>query len=357
MAIPANIHTGVNVLSAFQKHLRATNYTALFVLADDNTYKHCYPLVKGILPPHTVIRIKSGEKNKTLDTCAQIWAKLTAANADRKALLLNLGGGVVGDVGGFAAGCYKRGIRFINMPTTLLAMVDASVGAKTGVDFEGFKNQIGLFNDPQAVFIHTGFLQTLPARELRAGFAEVIKHYLIADKKAFNTLLKATLASERFNLLQQTDWNALVKKNVTIKAGIVAADKYETGPRKGLNFGHTIGHAVESYCLAQGKKLLHGEAVAIGMICEAYISCVKGSLRRTEYLPILQLIGKVYTGLPHIEPDAIPAIVKLTGNDKKNAAGQNRFTLLNGIGNFSVDNNVEEETIINSLEYYSQLSR
>ncbi|HRG89835.1 MAG TPA: 3-dehydroquinate synthase family protein, partial [Chitinophagales bacterium] len=278
-------------------------------------------------------------------------------NADRKALLLNLGGGVVGDMGGFAAGCYKRGIRFINMPTTLLAMVDASVGAKTGIDFNGFKNQIGLFSDPQAVFIHTGFLQTLPARELRAGFAEVIKHYLIADKKAFNVLLKAVMTNNDFNLLQHTDWNALVKKNVTIKAAIVATDKYETGPRKGLNFGHTMGHAVESYYLAQGKKLLHGEAVAIGIICEAYISCVKGHLQRTDYLPILQLIGKVFTGLPHIVPDAIPAIVKLTGNDKKNTAGQNRFTLLNGIGNFSVDNNVEEETIINSLEYYSQLSR
>ncbi|MFM2305981.1 MAG: 3-dehydroquinate synthase [Bacteroidota bacterium] len=357
MSVPANIFTGAHVVSALQKYLRTTNYTALFILADENTYKHCYPVVKDILPAHTVIRIKSGEKNKTLDTCAQIWAKLTAANADRKALLLNLGGGVVGDIGGFAAGCYKRGIRFINMPTTLLAMVDASVGAKTGIDFNGFKNQIGLFNDPEAVFIHTGFLQTLPARELRAGFAEVIKHYLIADKKAFNTLHKAVMANSTYNLLQHTDWNALVKKNVAIKAAIVAADKYETGPRKGLNFGHTIGHAVESYYLSQSKKLLHGEAVAIGIICEAYISCVKGCLQRNDYLPILQLIGKVFTGLPHIEPDNIPAIVKLTGNDKKNAGGQNRFTLLNGTGNFSVDNYVEEETVINSLHYYSQLSR
>lgn len=357
MTIPANIYTGNNVLNALQKYLRSTKYTALFVLVDENTNKYCYPVVKDILPPHTVIRIKSGEKNKTLDACAQIWARLTAANADRKALLLNLGGGVVGDVGGFAAGCYKRGIRFINMPTTLLAMVDASVGAKTGIDFNGYKNQIGLFNDPEAVFVHTGFLQTLPARELRAGFAEVVKHYLIADKKAFNALLKTVMASNTYNLLQHTDWNALVKKNVAIKASIVAADKYETGPRKGLNFGHTIGHAVESYYLAQGKKLLHGEAVAIGMICEAYISCVKGCLLRTDYLPILQLIGRVFKGLPYLEPDVIPAIVKLTGQDKKNAGGQNRFTLLQGIGNFSVDNFVEEETVINSLHYYSQLSR
>ncbi|HLP50794.1 MAG TPA: 3-dehydroquinate synthase [Chitinophagales bacterium] len=346
----SSVFTGSNSLKQFSKFLSGNSFSQLFMLVDENTFQYCYPLVKGTLPQHVVIQIKSGEKNKTLKTCEQVWKKLTEYNADRNTLLINLGGGVIGDLGGFAAGCYKRGIKFINLPTTLLAMIDASVGAKTGIDFNGYKNQIGLFNDPQAVFIHTVFLETLPHAELRSGFAEVIKHYLIADKKAFRSL------TGKSDVLHTVDWNALVKKNVAIKSKIVLADKFEVGDRKALNFGHTIGHAVESYFLAKKIPVLHGEAVAVGIICESLISELCGKLSRAEYLQILRVMGAVFPDLPALEKKAIPTVLKLMQQDKKNTLGKINFTLLQGIGNFSINNFVEEDMIIHSLEYYSEIA-
>lgn len=327
--------------------LPLAGYSSVFVLVDENTVKHCYLKILSLLPQHEVIQIQSGEQNKTLQTCEQVWQCLTDANADRKALLINLGGGVIGDLGGFAAGCYKRGISFINIPTTLLAMVDASVGAKTGIDFNGFKNQIGLFNEPEQVLIDTSFLATLPERELVSGFAEVVKHYAIADKEAFDKLLK----EERS--IQSLDWQAVVEKNVAIKQRIVDADPLEQGVRKALNFGHTIGHAVESFFLQdENLRLLHGEAVAAGMICEAYISKQQGALSEDELSAIGKLVLR-YFKLPYIAEQHFKEIIRLISNDKKNAAKQNRFTLLNGIGNFSIDNFVEEDVITESMNYYN----
>lgn len=329
--------------------LTIAGYSSVFILVDENTVRHCYPKVISLLPQHEVIQIQSGEQNKILQTCEQVWQRLTDANADRKAVLINLGGGVIGDLGGFAAGCYKRGINYINIPTTLLAMVDASVGAKTGVDFNGLKNQIGLFNEPEQVLIDTSFLSTLPERELVSGFAEVIKHYLIADKASFDALFAERRSIKEF------DWEAIVQRNVAIKQAIVAADPLEQSTRKSLNFGHTIGHAVESFFLQdEMQKLLHGEAVATGMICEAYISKQYGKLTEDELKSICQLILH-YFKLPYIAVQHFNDIVKLTGNDKKNVAKQNRFTLLNGIGSFSIDNFVEDAAIIESLNYYNSL--
>lgn len=356
-ATNSTILTGKDSLPHFFKFLSANTFSQIFVLIDENTRKHCYPVIKKRLPAHKIIRIKSGEKNKTLQACETVWNKLTDANADRNSLLVNLGGGVIGDLGGFAAGCYKRGIRFINLPTTLLAMVDASVGAKTGIDFKGFKNQIGLFKDPEAVFIHTGFLKTLPDRELRAGFAEVIKHYLIADKRAFVEMGKHLNANkEATGGLRKINWDGLVQKNIAIKSKIVSSDKFETGPRKGLNFGHTIGHAVETYFLNKGTKLLHGEAVAIGIVCESMLSAHAGLLPREEYLSILRMMGMAFPGLPHLKKKSIPAIMKLLKQDKKNAGSKNQFTLLKGVGNFTINNTVEEAVIIRSLQYYSDIT-
>jgi 3-dehydroquinate synthase len=355
--IASNIFTGKNSLQSLSQFLASNSFSQIFVLVDENTQKHCYPLVNALLPEHKVIRIKSRERNKTLQTCEAIWEKLTDANADRVALLINLGGGVIGDLGGFAAGCYKRGIKFINLPTTLLAMVDASVGAKTGIDFMGFKNQIGLFNDPAAVFIHSNFLKTLADRELLAGFAEVIKHYLIADKDAFNEIGKLLAPKTAIaDKIRKMDLDALVEKNVLIKSKIVSKDKFETGERKALNFGHTIGHALETYFLKHGGDVLHGEAVAIGIICEGWISLQNKAIQRSEYLAILQLIGAVFPELPAFKKQSIPAILRLIGQDKKSADAKNQFTLLQGIGNFSINNFVEESLIIQSLQYYSELS-
>lgn len=327
--------------------LSLQQYSAIFVLVDENTVKHCYPKVLGLLPQHRIIQTHSGEEYKTLQSCELIWQQLTNANADRKAVLINLGGGVIGDMGGFAAGCYKRGISFINIPTTLLAMVDASVGAKTGIDFKGLKNQIGLFNEPEQVLIDTSFLQTLPQRELSSGFAEVLKHYLIADAEAFHAI-----ASEAKNI-EQFNWHDVVPRNIAIKQTIVDADPLENGIRKALNFGHTIGHAVESLMLQEGNdKLLHGEAIAVGIVTESYISASLNLLGEEELALITETILRYYK-LPYIAEQHFADILKLIGNDKKNAAKQNCFSLLKGIGNYAIDNNVEDALIIEALKYYN----
>jgi 3-dehydroquinate synthase len=326
-------------LEQINEHLNAS---AAFVLVDENTLRFCYPKVLSRLPKHRLIEIKSGEENKTLQTCNYIWQKLTEASADRNAMLINLGGGVIGDVGGFAASCYKRGIRFVNIPTTLLAMVDASVGGKTGIDFGGYKNQIGLFREPDAVFIDTGFLETLPGRELRSGFAEVMKHYLIADGEAFGEL-------------GNVNWPELVEKNIRIKTSFVKQDPAEKHIRKALNFGHTIGHAVESYFLSgERKALLHGEAVAIGLITESFISLQKNQLSEEELGIITEMVIRFFT-LPVIPEEDFNLIIDLLKQDKKSISGYNQFTLLKGIGNYSINNFVEEELIRQSLTFYNKL--
>jgi 3-dehydroquinate synthase len=226
-------------------------------------------------------------------------------------------------------------------------MVDASVGAKTGIDFMGLKNQIGLFNQPEQILIDTSFLQTLPQRELVSGFAEVLKHYLIADADAFHAIANEAKDISEFN------WHDVVPRNIAIKQRIVDADPLENGVRKALNFGHTIGHAVESLMLQEGnQKLLHGEAVAVGMIVESYISASLSLLNEDELALITKTILRYYK-LPYIAEQQHAEILKLIGNDKKNSGKHNRFSLLNGIGNFSIDNNVEEALIIEALKYYN----
>ncbi len=323
--------------------------SSCFVLVDENTLKHCYPVIQTVLPEHLLITLASGEQNKTLQTCSSIWTELTKANADRKSLFINLGGGVISDMGGFSAACYKRGIPFINIPTTLLSMVDASVGGKTGIDFLGFKNQIGLFSQPEAVFVFTDFLKTLPQRELASGFAEVIKHYLIADKEAFTEIQKSTAD---FNAL---NWPQLVERNINIKSTIVEQDPHENSVRKALNFGHTIGHAVESIFLnRQGNHLLHGEAIAVGMLTESYISMKMGLLEQAE-LKQIEAVIQNYFVLPHLDAEARNDVLRLVKQDKKNVKHKLQFTLLQGIGNYSINNTVEEGLMTESLTYYNSL--
>lgn len=340
-----NVFIGKDVLNHFNQ-AEEFSFSNWIVLVDENTFKHCYPLLVNYIPQHNTIQIASGEENKNLKTCEFIWEQLTNYGADRGAVLLNLGGGVIGDMGGFAASCYKRGIAFINVPTTLLAMVDASVGAKTGVDFMGLKNQLGVFNEPQAVFIHSTFLNTLPQRQLVSGFAEVIKHALIADKTLFEEVEGNPVA------LAEHNWEPIIKRNVRIKNEIVNADPYEKGARKALNFGHTIGHAVESYFLKSTNKLLHGEAIAVGIVCESFIAMKQEGLTGNELDKIRKLVLR-YFSLPIIPLEHKQKLLDFIKQDKKNVKYQNRFTLLNGIGNYSIDNFVEDELVIDSLKYFN----
>lgn len=358
--IAANIFTGKDSLQHFFKFISLGTHSQVFVLVDENTKKYCYPKIKKQLPKHSLVQIKSGEKNKTLSSCEAIWGKLTTANADRNSLLINLGGGVISDLGGFAAGCYKRGIKFVNVPTTLLAMVDASVGAKTGIDFNSFKNQIGLFNEPEAVFIHTDFLKTLTDRELRAGMAEVVKHYMLADAKAFydlaNLLLKKANVVKPNKIYGLFDWDELIKKNIAIKTKIVSMDKFETGERKALNFGHTIGHAIETYFLNAGKQILHGEAIMLGIICETSLSISKKIFPRKYFPYIIICKGTLFPYSPFFRKQSIRAITKFIKQDKKNVNGKTMFTLSKGPGSYLINQQVETGDIINALEYCAELT-
>lgn len=323
--------------------LNQLRFSQLFVLCDNNTHTYCYPLIAAALPAHHCICIPAGEEHKNLEICIYIWQQLTQAAADRQAILINLGGGVIGDIGGFCAATYKRGIRFIQCPTTLLAQIDASIGGKVGVDFQGYKNHLGCFQPPTAVFIGTIFLETLSQRQLLAGFAEHIKHLLIADSSAWYML--ATPPCFEQAILKQ-----LIIQSLSIKAKIVEQDPHEQGLRKALNLGHTIGHAIESYFLEQHTPILHGEAVAMGIIAEAWLSSQYTGLPRQDLLLIQKRILQTYTLQP-LPEHAIDHILHFCLQDKKNDQQQLRFSLLESIGKPRIDVNVNMEAAREALFY------
>ncbi len=328
--------------------LSEIRFSSLFILTDENTKEHCLPLVEEIFPSNsTFFTIDAGEKNKNIATCMQIWAAMTEAQLDRKALFLNIGGGVLGDMGGFCASIYKRGIRFINMPTTLLSQVDASVGGKLGVDFEGLKNHLGVFNEPETVIVASEFLKSLPEKEIRSGYAEIIKHGLIKDKVYFESL--------DFDNWANSYWTPLIHHSVGIKKAVVEEDPKEAGLRKILNFGHTIGHAFETYFLDGPRHLLHGEAIAVGMICEAWLSHKKLDLSMAELKQIQEALLKVYGKIEIQESDLIP-VLDFCLQDKKNEGKELMFSLLSSIGECTYNIPVTREEIREAIHYYQNLS-
>jgi len=307
-------------------HFNFLDYSTLAILIDENTKKHCLPLLLAQLPSLSnslIIEIQSGEENKNLSSCSLIWEELSKHNFDRNSLLINLGGGVIGDMGGFAASTYKRGIDFIQIPTTLLAMADASVGGKLGIDFNGLKNQVGLFRNQKSVLIYPKFLETLEENQLNSGFAEIVKHALIADVNLWNQLKETSFAD--------IDWQEIIARSVQLKNKIILEDPLEKNTRKQLNFGHTFGHAIESYYLEKRTPILHGEAVFLGVILELELS----NITRQEKSEIKNFILSNFA-LPHCPSKS--EIVKYLTNDKKNLSGKINFSLLRGIGNCSIDN-------------------
>jgi 3-dehydroquinate synthase len=267
--------------------------------------------------------------------------------ASRWSVLVNVGGGVIGDLGGFCAGVFKRGIYFAQVPTTLLAQVDASVGGKTGVDFNGLKNHLGVFQEPLKVFIYPEFLKTLSDSEVKSGYAEIIKHWLIADAALFE--------EQRFVGLMTEDWTKLIEDSVAVKARVVASDPRENGLRKILNFGHTIGHAIETYLLAQpGRRLLHGEAIAVGMLCESYLSVRKGLLSQSELSKIETFFFSIYEKV-NLASSEYAAIAALALQDKKNTGSTINCTLLAGIGKAVYDQPITLAEIEAALKYYHSL--
>lgn len=327
--------------------LRQLDYSQLLAIVDENTRRYCLPVLEKCLEETVrVIEIPSGERNKNIATCQGIWQEMMEAQAGRDALVLNLGGGVIGDMGGFCAGTFKRGLRFIQIPTTLLSQVDASIGGKLGIDFMQVKNSIGLFQNPQAVFIDPHFLFTLPEREKYSGFAEVLKHSLIADAEQWHKL-------KGIRSLDSLDWADIIVPSLLIKKRIVEQDPFERGLRKALNFGHTVGHAVEGVALETEHPLLHGEAIAIGIIAETYLSQQILGLPEQEVEDIVRYLLDTYE-LPALSTGNYQAYLELMQNDKKNEGGQINFSLLHPLGQAAVNQSCEAPLIRQSLDFYNQ---
>jgi 3-dehydroquinate synthase len=341
------IHFNEKAYSELTDLIEAKSYSSIFILVDDNTMECCYPrFIQNLEATSTieVIQIDSGEIHKNIETCVGVWNVMTELGADRKSLLVTLGGGVITDLGGFVASTFKRGIDFVNIPTTLLSMVDASVGGKTGIDLGVLKNQIGVFANPQMVLIDPEYLHTLSAREIRSGTAEIIKYGMTHDIHLFNEIKD----NPKLNIID------LIHRSIEIKNEVVTADPKEQGVRKVLNWGHTIGHGVESYFLDNPTKenLTHGEAIAIGMVCEAYISYKQYGFSLEKVNEIKEAITSIYGKVIITEEDITP-ITKLLKHDKKNEAGVVKFVLLRDYQDFVVNAEASESLIKESIKYYT----
>ncbi len=324
--------------------LSGRKYTKVGVLLDEHTLADCYPLLATELPAHEILQVAAGEEHKNLDTCVRVWQKLTEYAFDRHSLLIILGGGVLGDLGGFCASTYKRGIDFVLMPTTLLAQVDASIGGKLGIDFQHLKNHIGLFKEPARTLIASDFLKTLPPRELRSGFAEVIKHCLISDRAMWEKIRSLPWNGQ--------PWEELVRHSAAFKYSIIAQDPAENGLRKILNFGHTIGHALESYFLGQGNRIFHGEAIAIGMIAETYVAAQKSLVQSEELGQISKYLTETFG---KVTVPNCTQIMPFIAQDKKNKGEKVFMALPDGIGKANWAVEVSQEEIKSALDYYSSL--
>lgn len=321
----------------------------IFLLADKHTNECCTPIVLSLLAtdiPLEIIEIEAGETHKHIDTCTQVWYALSELGADRKSLLINIGGGVVTDLGGFVASTYMRGIPFINIPTSLLAMVDASVGGKTGVDLGALKNLVGVINNPQGVVIYPDFLATLPTEELRSGMAEMFKHGLISDEAYWHKMC-------HLSELTEAHLGSLIYESVIIKNEVVTQDPTEKGLRKTLNYGHTLGHAIESYCLQNPnrERLLHGEAIAIGMVLATYLSVKELGFSMEKCNQVKAVLGE-YFRKQDFSYEEITDICQLMRFDKKNVSGNVHFVLLEAIGKPKIDCIVPYEEIYKAFEYY-----
>lgn len=328
-----------------------SEHDRVFVLTDDTTHECCLPKVAMQLAQYDAvpITIAHGDQHKTLAALGDVWTALQQGGATRHSLLINLGGGMITDLGGFAAATFKRGINFINIPTTLLAMVDAAVGGKTGINFGGLKNEIGAFADARFVIINTCFLDTLDAENLCSGYAEMLKHALISDERMWAEHVNFDLSQPDLAELQR-----MVAESISVKGSIVAEDPHEHGIRKALNFGHTIGHALEEFALQQAtpknRPLLHGYAVAFGLIGELYMSARKADFPTERLHQTARFIRENYAQTEFTCND-YPTLLNLMRHDKKNTSGVINFTLLHNIGDIRINQTATDEEICEALDF------
>ncbi|MDR1980228.1 MAG: 3-dehydroquinate synthase [Tannerellaceae bacterium] len=349
----ANQHIVIvtDLKAELQAYLSALTYDKLFILTDTNTKEKCYPLLKDIpcIQQGEVISIEAGDTGKDITQLSAIWRVLSDKGASRHSLLVNLGGGMVTDMGGFAGATFKRGIPTINIPTTLMASVDAAVGGKTGINFNGLKNEIGAFYPPACVLIDCTFLRTLDRDNLLSGYAEMLKHALLSSPEEYASVIS-------FDLGGQVDYaclNRMVAQSVAIKERIVEEDPKELGIRKALNLGHTIGHAIESLSFKRDHPLLHGHAVAAGIVCELYLSYKQCGFPSDRLTQVAYYIKEQYPPF-FFDCSEYDSLYELMTHDKKNESGIINFTLLSDIGKVRINQSVEKALILESLDFYRE---
>ncbi|SHF47035.1 3-dehydroquinate synthase [Bacteroides luti] len=330
--------------------MNSKSYDKLFILTDENTELHCLPAINKLLNNNNAISvtIPAGDLNKNIETLSHVWTQLSQKGATRHSLLINLGGGMTTDLGGFAAATFKRGIRYINIPTTLLSMVDASVGGKTGINFNGLKNEIGAFAPASSVLIETEFLKTLDKENFFSGYAEMLKHGLISNTEHWAELLNFPTDNLDYTRLKE-----LVGKSVQIKEDIVEQDPYEQGIRKALNLGHTVGHAFESLSFEEDRPVLHGYAVAWGIVCELYLSSVKTGFPTDKLRQTVQFIKENY-GCFSIDCKIYDKLYAYMLHDKKNTAGIINFTLLKDVGEICINQSADKDEIFEMFDFYRE---
>lgn len=340
-----SVFIGEGILDKLPELINLKKYSSFFLIVDQNLEKKWSKKIENLVPGAcSKIIIQSGERSKNIETVQKIWKALLDFNCDRKSLVINLGGGTIGDIGGFAAATFMRGLDFVQIPTTLLAQVDSSIGGKVGINFAGIKNLIGTFQQPIGVMIDISLLSTLPKREFISGFAEIIKHGAIANKKYFDFVTsKKPLDFSSYELVE------IIKRSCQIKANIVSCDEKESGPRKLLNFGHTIGHAIESLSQQTNKSLLHGEAISIGMYIEVKISEALGLISEKDLEIIKNVLLGVGLPISSIKFQTKDILSKIK-SDKKNISGRINFTLLKNIGQAIYDQTPSESMILQALK-------
>jgi 3-dehydroquinate synthase len=339
-----------NIKDDIRDLTKGINRDKIFILTDEGSKQHCLNIIDAdkLTIPQNIITIPQGDINKNIKTAQSVWQHLSDNGADRHSLLINLGGGMPCDLGGFCAASFKRGIKFINIPTTLLAQVDASIGGKTGINLGGLKNEIGFFANPAAVLVDNCFFKTLDTPNLLSGYAELLKHALIHSNQTYQTLKKFDINNPDFQQLGE-----LVIESIRIKDYFVVNDPTEKNIRKALNFGHTIGHAIETYSMQKGKPMLHGYAVAYGMIAELYLSHKQLGFPMAKIEDFAKYIKGLYGHITITENDINP-LIELMRHDKKNEANKINFTLLKDIGDIEINCHATEEEIIDSLIFYNQ---
>lgn len=339
-----------NLNESLKQTIEACPHDKLFVLADECTAHLCLPLIQesDYLANAEYITIGATDTHKTLETLAHVWKELGDKGGTRHSLMLNVGGGMVTDLGGFAASTFKRGIAYINVPTTLLAMVDASVGGKTGINFNGLKNEVGVFSPARSVLIDTNFLRTLDYENVASGYAEMLKHGLISTTAHWAELLNFDLNHVDYPALQ-----ALVAQSVQIKENIVEQDPLEHGIRKALNLGHTVGHAFESLALEENRPHLHGYAVAWGMVCELYLSNLKTGFPTDKMRQTIRFIRDTY-GTFAFDCKQYDRLYQFMTHDKKNTSGTINFTLLGEVGDIRINQTATRQEIDEMLDFYRE---